>query len=97
MRNDLAWFDHARGVDIRPVADGRAPCDLQEGVSALAAAGMPVWIDARARVAHEKALIIDRGVTIMGQLQLEQGAASNSEDLNGVTSSEVAETYARHW
>jgi hypothetical protein len=44
-----------------------------------------------------KALIIDRGVTIMGQLQLEQGAASNSEDLNGVTSSEVAETYARHW
>jgi hypothetical protein len=43
MRNDLAWFDHARGVDIRPVADDRAPRDLQEGVSALAAAGMPVW------------------------------------------------------
>jgi hypothetical protein len=39
---------------------------FQEGVDALAAAGIPVWIDVRARVAHEKALIIDRGVTITG-------------------------------
>jgi phosphatidylserine/phosphatidylglycerophosphate/cardiolipin synthase-like enzyme len=102
MRNDLAWFDHARGVDIRPVADGRAPCDLQEGVSALAAAGMPVWIDARARVAHEKALIIDRRVAIMGSYNWAKGAASNSEDLTVVTSAEVAETLAgengaRYW
>jgi hypothetical protein len=49
---------HARGVDVRLVADRRAPCDLQEGVSALAAAGIPNWIDTRARVAHEKALAI---------------------------------------
>jgi hypothetical protein len=28
-----------------------------------AAAGIPIWIDARARVAHDKALIIDRRVT----------------------------------
>jgi phosphatidylserine/phosphatidylglycerophosphate/cardiolipin synthase-like enzyme len=30
---------HARGVDVRLVADRHAPCDLQEGVSAVAAAG----------------------------------------------------------
>jgi len=61
---------------------------------ALAAAGIPIWIDARARVAHEKALIIDRRVTIMGSYNWSKGAASNSEDLNVVTSSEVAEAYA---
>jgi phosphatidylserine/phosphatidylglycerophosphate/cardiolipin synthase-like enzyme len=88
---------HARGVDVRLVADRRAPCDLQEGVSALADAGIPAWIDARARVVHEKALIIDRRVTIMGSYNWSKGAASNSEDLNVVTSSEVAETYAKHW
>jgi hypothetical protein len=73
---------HARGVNVRLVADRRAPCDLQEGVSALAAAGIPIWIDARARVAHEKALIIDRRVTIIGSYNWSKGAASNSEDLN---------------
>ena len=88
---------HDRGVDVRRVADRRAPCDLQEGVHALAAAGIPVWIDARARIAHEKALIIDRGVTIMGSYNWSKAAASNSEDLNVVTSPEVAEVYARHW
>jgi hypothetical protein len=72
MRNDLAWFDHARGVNVRLVADRLAPCDLQEGVSALPAAGIPIWIDARARVAHEKALIIDRRVTIMGSYSRKQ-------------------------
>jgi phosphatidylserine/phosphatidylglycerophosphate/cardiolipin synthase-like enzyme len=88
---------HDRRVEVRLVADRRAPCDLQEGIAALAAAGIPIWIDVRARIAHEKALIIDRGVTIMGSYNWTKGAASNSEDLNVVTSSEVAETYARHW
>jgi phosphatidylserine/phosphatidylglycerophosphate/cardiolipin synthase-like enzyme len=46
----------------------------------VAAAGMPVWVDDRARVAHEKALIIDRRVTIMGSYNFSAGAALDSED-----------------
>jgi phosphatidylserine/phosphatidylglycerophosphate/cardiolipin synthase-like enzyme len=88
---------HDRGVDVRLIADRWTPCTRQEGVSALGAAGIPIWIDDRARVAHEKALIIDRRVTIMGSYNFSAGAARNSEDLNVVTSSEVAETYALHW
>jgi phosphatidylserine/phosphatidylglycerophosphate/cardiolipin synthase-like enzyme len=86
-----------RGVEVRVVADRWTPCARQEGVGALAAAGIPIWIDARAKVAHEKALIIDRRVTIMGSYNWSKGAASNSEDLNVVISSEVAEAYAKHW
>ena len=59
--------------------------------------GIPVWIDARARIAHEKALIIDRCVTIMGSYSFSAGAAWNSEDMNIVTSPVVAEAYAAHW
>jgi phospholipase D len=88
---------HGRGVDVRLIADRRAPCDPQEGVDALAAVGIPVWINARVRIAHKKALIIDRGVTIMGSYNFSAGAARNSEDLNLVTSPEVAETYVKHW
>ena len=88
---------HGRGVDVRLIADRRTPCTRQEGVSALAAGGIPVWIDDRARVAHEKALIIDRRVTIMGSYNFSAGAVRHSEDLNVVTSEEVAEAYATHW
>ena len=88
---------HDRGVDVRLIVDRRTPCARQKGVSALAAAGIPIWIDDRARVAHEKALIIDRSVTIMGSYNFSAGAARDSEDLNVVTSEEVAEAYATHW
>jgi phospholipase D len=88
---------HDRGIDVELDADRRAPCGMQEGVSALATAGIPVWIDGRVRIAHEKALIIDRQVTIMGSYNWSKAAASNSEDLNAVTSPEVAAAYTAHW
>jgi phosphatidylserine/phosphatidylglycerophosphate/cardiolipin synthase-like enzyme len=56
---------HERDVDVELVADRRAVCDMQEGVDALAGAGVPIWIDARVRISHEKALVIDRQTTIM--------------------------------
>jgi phosphatidylserine/phosphatidylglycerophosphate/cardiolipin synthase-like enzyme len=88
---------HARGVDVAVIADKWTPCERQEGLSAVAAAGIPVWIDTRVRIAHEKALIIDSRVTIEGSYNFSAGAAWNSEDLNVVTSPEVAEAYATHW
>jgi hypothetical protein len=41
--------------------------------------------------------VIDRRVTIMGSYNFSAGAALDSEDLNVVTSEEVADGYARHW
>jgi len=69
------------------IADKGTPCENREGLTPLAAVGIPVWIDARARIAHEKALIIDRSVTVMGRYDGSAGAAWNSEDLSVVTSS----------
>jgi hypothetical protein len=60
---------------------------------AVAAAGFPVCIGARLRIAREKGLAIDRQTTIMGRYNLSAGAARNSEDLNVVTSPEVAVAY----
>jgi phosphatidylserine/phosphatidylglycerophosphate/cardiolipin synthase-like enzyme len=57
----------------------------------------PVTDDAAKRLLDEKALIIDRQATIMGSYNFSAGAARNSEDLNVVTSPEVAAAYARHW
>ena len=43
-----------RGVDVRLIADKTTPCPATNGIEPLAAAGVPVWIDAQARIAHAK-------------------------------------------
>jgi hypothetical protein len=55
-----------RGVDVRLIADKTTPCPAASGIAPLAAAGVPIWIDAGARVAHAKTMVIDQAVTLMG-------------------------------
>ncbi len=87
----------SRGVDVRLIADKRAPCTRRSGLDALAEAGTPVWIDRRVPIAHAKVMIIDRWVTLMGSYNWTKSAARNSEDLNLDASPEVAAAYAAQW
>lgn len=86
-----------RGVDVRLIADRTTPCGRHAGVDWIVRAGGSVWIDGGVRIAHAKAMVIDGKVTLVGSLNWSKGAALNSENLNLVVSSEVAETYAAHW
>jgi phosphatidylserine/phosphatidylglycerophosphate/cardiolipin synthase-like enzyme len=88
---------HRRGVEVKLIADKRTPCGRKSGVDTLASAGVPVWIDHIARIAHVKTMVIDGTVTLNGSYNWTRGAAANSEDLNLVASPIVAETYAAHW
>ena len=63
----------------------------------MSAAGVPVWIDAQARIAHAKTMVIDGAVTLTGSMNWTRGAAVNSEDLNLISSPAVAAAYAGHW
>jgi phosphatidylserine/phosphatidylglycerophosphate/cardiolipin synthase-like enzyme len=51
---------------------------------------VPVWIDAQARIAHAKTMVIDGAVTLTGSMNWTNGATRNSEDLNLISSPEVA-------
>ena len=86
-----------RGVDVRLIADKTTPCPATNGVESLAAAGVPIWIDGQARIAHAKTMVIDEAVTLMGSYNWTRGAAANSENLNLVSSPAVAAAYAAHW
>src|SRR5467141_283523 len=86
-----------RGVDVRLIADKTTPYGRSSGIEPLAAAGIPIWIDDQARIAHEKAMVIDEAVTLMGSYNWTRGAAANSEDLNLISSPTVAAAYAAHW
>jgi phosphatidylserine/phosphatidylglycerophosphate/cardiolipin synthase-like enzyme len=82
---------------VRLIADKTAPCGRESGIEPLAAAGVPIWIDAQARIAHAKTMVIDGAVTLTGSMNWTRGAAANLEDLNLVSSPAVAEAYAAHW
>jgi phosphatidylserine/phosphatidylglycerophosphate/cardiolipin synthase-like enzyme len=86
-----------RGVDVRLIADKTTSCERESGIEPLAAAGVPICIDAHARIAHAKTMVIDSAVTLTGSMNWTRGAAVNSEDLNLVSSPAVAAAYAAHW
>jgi phospholipase D len=86
-----------RGVNVRLIADKTTPCGRNTGVPMLADAGVPIWIDDQARIAHEKAMVIDEAVVLTGSYNWTGGAAENSEDLNLISSPGVAAAYATHW
>jgi phosphatidylserine/phosphatidylglycerophosphate/cardiolipin synthase-like enzyme len=88
---------HRRGVEVKLIADRTTPCGHNSGVDLLASAGVPVWIDHSARIAHAKTMVIDGTLTLNGSYNWTRGAAENSEDLNLVASPAVAEAYATHW
>jgi phosphatidylserine/phosphatidylglycerophosphate/cardiolipin synthase-like enzyme len=88
---------HQRGVEVKLIADKTTPCGRNSGVDPLASAGVPIWIDHSARIAHAKTMVIDGALTLNGSYNWTRGAAANSEDLNLVASPAVAEAYAAHW
>ena len=86
-----------RGIDVRLIADKTTPCERNSAVGPLAAAGVPIWIDDQARIAHAKTMVIDGTVTLTGSYNWTRGAAANSENLNLISSHDVAAAYAAHW
>jgi phosphatidylserine/phosphatidylglycerophosphate/cardiolipin synthase-like enzyme len=86
-----------RGIDVKLIADKTTPCERGSGIEPLARAGVPVWIDHGVRLAHAKAIVIDRKVVLTGSMNWTASAARNSEDLNLISSETVAAAYAAHW
>ena len=86
-----------RGVDVRLIADRTTSCERKSGISPLAEAGVPIWIDRSVRIAHSKSMVIDGKVTLTGSMNWTGSAAHNSENLNLVASPTIAAAYAGHW
>jgi phospholipase D len=86
-----------RGVDVKLIADRTTPCERNSGIDPLNRAGIPIWIDLAARIAHAKSMVIDGKITLTGSMNWTGGAALNSENLNLVASPTIAAAYAGHW
>jgi phospholipase D len=86
-----------RGIDVKLIADRTTPCERNSGIDPLNRAGIPIWIDHGARIAHAKSMVIDGKITFTGSMNWTGGAAYNSENLNLVASSTIAAAYSGHW
>src|SRR5215470_18152297 len=55
---------YQRGIEVKLIADKTTPCGRNSGIDPLASAGVAVWIDHSARIAHTKTMVIDGAVTL---------------------------------
>jgi hypothetical protein len=52
----------------RLIADKTTPREHANGIEPLAAAGVLIWVDDAARIAHAKTVVIDGAVTLIGAM-----------------------------
>ena len=57
---------HDRGVSVRLIADKSAPHEHNSMIALVAGAAIPVWIDYRPRIAHNKVMVIDGATVLTG-------------------------------
>ena len=86
-----------RGVDVELIVDKGVPCERHSGVPAVVAAGIPVWVDSKVRLAHWKTIVIDGHLVVAGSFNFSVAASHNSEDLVTIDSPDVAAQFANHW
>jgi phosphatidylserine/phosphatidylglycerophosphate/cardiolipin synthase-like enzyme len=87
-----------RGVNITTIVDKITMHQRGEGVSALHAAGIPVFVDRRPRIAHNKVIVVDGTTVITGSFNFSASAqCCNAENLLIVRSPALAAAYAANF
>jgi phosphatidylserine/phosphatidylglycerophosphate/cardiolipin synthase-like enzyme len=89
---------HKRGVDIQVVLDKGQRGEKYSSADFVLHAGIPVWIDAKHAIAHNKVMVIDGATVITGSFNFTKNAEeSNAENLLVIRSPELAAQYAANW
>lgn len=87
-----------RGVAVAVILDKISPTQKGEGADPVNDAGIPVWIDRKPKIAHNKVMIIDGAVVLTGSFNFSTNAtAANAENMIVLRSPELAESYAENF
>jgi phosphatidylserine/phosphatidylglycerophosphate/cardiolipin synthase-like enzyme len=94
---------HARGVEVEVIVDKTSARVSKSGSRYSAAtyfsnAGIPVWVDTRVSIAHNKVMVLDGATVITGSFNFTAAAQShNAENLLVVRDAALAERYRENW
>jgi phosphatidylserine/phosphatidylglycerophosphate/cardiolipin synthase-like enzyme len=89
---------HRRGVVVHVILDRSNVGEKYSYADFLAHSGVPVLIDARHEIAHNKIMILDGQVVITGSFNFtKQAETSNAENLLVIRDRQIAERYLENW
>jgi len=85
-----------RGVDVRVVVD-RSQRGPKSRSRTVRAGNVPVWIDSKHAIAHNKVIVIDGGIVSTGSYNFTQSAeVRNAENLIILRDTAIAAVYAEN-
>lgn len=89
----------ARGVDVKVILDkSQYAAEKYSSSKFLSNHGIPVWIDYKPAIAHNKIMIIDNGIVITGSFNFTKSAQEkNAENLIMISDTAVASKYLENW
>jgi len=89
---------HDRGLVVRVILDKSQKSERYSSATFLTRAGIPVWIDSRHAIAHNKVMIVDSAIVISGSFNFTQGAEKrNAENLLIISYGRIAKQYLANW
>jgi phosphatidylserine/phosphatidylglycerophosphate/cardiolipin synthase-like enzyme len=89
---------HKRGVQVKVILDKSQRTEKYSSADFVAHAGIPVQIDAKHAIAHNKIMIIDEEVVITGSFNFTKAAEEkNAENLLVIHSKDLAKKYLDNW
>jgi phosphatidylserine/phosphatidylglycerophosphate/cardiolipin synthase-like enzyme len=87
-----------RGVDVAVILDKVNQRKSYTGATFVSNAGIPVWIDSRPAIAHNKIIIIDGHLVIGGSYNYSQSAEQrNAENVTFIDSIGIAAQFTANW
>jgi len=87
-----------KGVKIKVILDKSQRSQKYSLLHYIVNAGIPVWIDTKPAIAHNKIMIIDGKEVITGSFNFTDSAQKrNAENLVFITDSKLAQKYIENW
>ena len=94
---------HARGVEVEVIVDKTSARPSPSGSRYSAAtyltnAGIPVWVDSKVAIAHNKVMVLDDATVITGSFNFTAAAQNhNAENLLVIIDPALADEYRENW
>ncbi len=87
-----------RGLDIAVILDRSQRTEKYSSADFVFRAGIPVWIDAKHAIAHNKVMVIDAKTVITGSFNFTASAEKrNAENLLIIQDAKMASLYLQNW
>lgn len=89
---------HQRGVKVRVIVDKSVVTTDNNAAELLSRYHIPVWVDNRPSIAHNKVMIIDHQKVITGSFNFTKSAQTrNAENIIMIEDNHLADSYFRNW